>query len=235
MVCRVWGKGNPGGRLKAGIVLDLRSPPALRGGTSSLTDLVETNLLPFPILSLNTFTLSLALSSLLSSFLRISRWQGLTLRKDVWLESKCRVIVQVTVKNFVSPTLEVEIPPDSIAKTHRLGNYYIEMKCRPMFVRFSSSKVRNQVFFNKSKPKGTGISVGEDFCKPARSSQKTLLDYTKASGQQYTLRYSKLYINKKCFIYCSKTDKAYDISQVTKPSVSSGPSALGTTVTSPTV
>lgn len=80
---------------------------------------------------------------------------------ETWSQS------EEAIRNFASSTVEIEIPSDSIARAHRLGNY-IETKCRPTIVRFSSSKVRNQVFSSKSKLKGTGISVAEDFCKSTR-------------------------------------------------------------------
>ncbi|XP_077558141.1 uncharacterized protein LOC144173705 [Haemaphysalis longicornis] len=125
--------------------------------------------------------------------------------EESWAESEEKV------RALISASLESVIPEDSISRAHRLGAY-VPKKCRPVIVKFCSFKITDAILSKKSKLKGTKISISEDFCKATRNSRKKLIDYGKASGQKYTIRYNKLFINKKCFVYCAQTDSICEIS-----------------------
>lgn len=53
--------------------------------------------------------------------------------------------------------------------------------------------------------------VNEDFCRATRSMRKKLYEYGKDSGQQFTIRYNKLYLNKKCYVYSPATDSICEL------------------------
>ncbi|XP_070389694.1 uncharacterized protein [Dermacentor albipictus] len=99
---------------------------------------------------------------------------------------------------------------DRISRAHRLGRF-IPNKSRPIIVRFLSSKLRETILSSKSKLKTTGVSVSEDFCKATRAVRTKLYDFGKESGQFFTVKYNKLYINKKCYIYSPENDSVCEL------------------------
>lgn len=119
-----------------------------------------------------------------------------------WSQSEAKV-------RLIISNLDVQLPPDGISRAHRLGSYATK-KCRPVIVKFSTFKIKESIMTNKAKLKGTSVSLSEDFCKETRHTRKKLHEYGKSTGQQFSLRYNKLFINKKCFVYCSQTDSVYE-------------------------
>lgn len=114
-------------------------------------------------------------------------------------------ISEEKVRTIISNSFGIQLPVDGISRAHRLGTF-IANKCRPVIVRFASFKTRDTIFSQKAKLRGTGISVNEDFCKATRATRKKLLDFAKASGQPFSLKYNKVVIDKKTYTYCPITD-----------------------------
>lgn len=149
---------------------------------------------------------SAALSSRLDDFEDRSRRENLIFYglidsvSETWAESELKV------REILSASLKLELPNEAISRAHRLGTF-VQNKCRPIIVRFSSFKTRESVFAKKSMLRSTPVSVREDFCKATRNTQKKLLNFAKTTGQPYYLKYNKIIINKKAYVYCPVTDR----------------------------
>lgn len=123
---------------------------------------------------------------------------------ESWSDSEKRV------REVLSSTLNMQLSEESIARAHRLGKYQPN-KCRSVIAKFSSFKVKDSIFAARSKLKVAGISVSEDFCIATRTSRRKLTEYGKASGQQFSIRYDKLFINKRCYVYLSSSDSVCEM------------------------
>ncbi|XP_077548125.1 uncharacterized protein LOC144160898 [Haemaphysalis longicornis] len=149
---------------------------------------------------------SAALSSRLDDFEDRSRRDNLIFYglldsvSETWAESELKV------REILSASLKLELPNEAISRAHRIGTF-VQNKCRPVIVRFSSFKTREGVFAKKSMLRSTPVSVSEDFCKATRNIQKKLLNFAKTTGQPYYLKYNKIVINKKSYVYCPVTDR----------------------------
>ncbi|XP_075527814.1 uncharacterized protein LOC142559976 [Dermacentor variabilis] len=123
---------------------------------------------------------------------------------ETWAQS------EKLVCEFLSHHVKFEVPENMVCRAHRLGSYTAN-KTRPIIMNFSCSKLKDKILALKSNLKSTGVSVGEDFCRATRQSRKKLLDFAKASGQTYSIRLNKLFLNKKCYVYCSTTDNVCEV------------------------
>lgn len=116
------------------------------------------------------------------------------------------------VCNVLNTELKLNLGDDDerISRAHRLEKY-APGKCRPVIIKFASSKLRESILVARAKLKASGLSVNEDFCATTRSVHKKLFEYGKASKQQFSARYNRLYINKKCFVYSRTTDSICEL------------------------
>ncbi|XP_070384887.1 uncharacterized protein [Dermacentor albipictus] len=135
-----------------------------------------------------------------------------------WSESETKI------RNCLTSLLQITLIDEAISCAHRLGSYAVN-KHRPIIVKFSSSKLKQKVFTERKKFKGSGISVSEDFCRATRLSQKKLIEFGKASGQKYALRLNRLQIDKKTYVYCPVTDRVCEIHTNELRSTNSVPNA----------
>lgn len=123
---------------------------------------------------------------------------------ESWTESETKI------RELLSSTLEMELPHEAIERAHRLGKF-VPNKCRPVIAKFSHFKTKDSIFSSRSQLKDSGVSISEDFCMSTRNTRKKLTEFGKASGQQFFVRYNKLIINKKCYVYVSSTDSVCEI------------------------
>ncbi|XP_075534317.1 uncharacterized protein LOC142568133 [Dermacentor variabilis] len=135
-----------------------------------------------------------------------------------WSESETKI------RNCLTNLLQITLIDEAISRAHRLGTYAVN-KHRPIIVKFSSSKLKQKVFTERKKFKGSGISVSEDFCRATHLSQKKLIEFGKASGQKYVLRLNRLQIDKKTYVYCPVTDRVCEIHTNELRSTNSVPNA----------
>lgn len=104
----------------------------------------------------------------------------------------------------------MELSDEAISRAHRLGKFSPN-KCRPIIAKFASFKTKSEIFSSKAQLKTVGITVGEDFCISTRTARKKLIEFGKASGQQFSVRYNKLIIKKKAYMYYPSTDTVREI------------------------
>lgn len=144
---------------------------------------------------------------------------------ETWVES------EGLVQDVLSRHLKLQIPDSEVSRAHRLGSY-TDKKTRPIIIKFSSSKVRDAVWAQKHKLKGTGVSASEDFCRATRNSRRKLTEFAKVAGQPYSLRMNKLIMNKKRYVYCAVTDSVRETdlprSADTQDSAATVPARAGT-------
>ncbi|XP_037573312.1 uncharacterized protein LOC119455870 [Dermacentor silvarum] len=114
------------------------------------------------------------------------------------------------VRSLLSDHLSVQLSEKDILQARRIGTF-VDKRCRLIVVKFSSLGVRASVLSQRSKLKGTGINLQEDFSKPIRQARKKLFDFGKASGHPFNLHYNKLYSNGKCYVYCAETDTVREV------------------------
>lgn len=101
---------------------------------------------------------------------------------------------------LVSQSLGINLSTDSIVRAHRLGRATHD-RDRPIIVKFCSYKTKSQILANRANLKNSDISVSEDFCPATRIARKNLLEYAKAQTGSSQLKYNKLHLNGKCYMY----------------------------------
>lgn len=80
--------------------------------------------------------------------------------------------------------------------------------CRPVIVKFSRFKLRQQVLFKRATFKGINVSVTEDFSIATRVARKKLFEFANSLPQSpaFSVRHDKLYVGNTCYIYDRATD-----------------------------
>lgn len=127
---------------------------------------------------------------------------------ETWADSEKKV------RDIISSALKIELADEAISRAHRLGKFFPN-KCRPIIAKFNSSKAKSEIFVAKSQLKTAGITVSEDFCISTRTARKKLIEFGKASGEQFSLRYNKLIIKKKSYIYHPASNSVCEIESET--------------------
>ncbi|XP_070382413.1 protein unc-13 homolog C-like [Dermacentor albipictus] len=124
--------------------------------------------------------------------------------------SESWVHTEEAVRAILADRVSLELPADAISRAHRLRSFVIGRN-RPIVVKFASFKTRENVLAHRNKLRNTGVALQQDFCKTTRQIRKKLIDFAKATTQPSNLRYNRLYINKKCYVYCKETDNVCEI------------------------
>lgn len=118
---------------------------------------------------------------------------------ETWAESEKAVI------DMCSDKLDVSIDTLSIDRAHRIGVFRPDRK-RPIIVKFCFFKHKQQILSASPKLKGTSHAISEDFSPHVRHARRKLLAFGKAQDLHYRLRFDKLYIGDKCYVYDSVGD-----------------------------
>lgn len=123
---------------------------------------------------------------------------------ETWADSEEKV------RSILNSTLNLQLPDEAIARAHRLGTFSPH-KTRPVIARFTSFKTKDSVLSQKSKFRGTNISISADFCKATRAIRKKLIDFANATGHKFSLKYNKVVIGNKIYTYCASSDRVCEI------------------------
>lgn len=97
-----------------------------------------------------------------------------------------------------------------IERAHRLGKFFAN-QCRPVIVKFSSFKTKDQVMQLRARLKLNRISVSEDFCRATRLARKNLIEFGKTQNSTFKLSYNKLFVNDKCYIYDQELNRVLEL------------------------
>lgn len=129
-------------------------------------------------------------------------FHGIPDAKESWIQTEEKIVSLLT--QHVDPN----ITDDVIERAHRLGGSYQENRCRPVIVKFSRFKLRQQVLFKRAKFKGINVSVTEDLSIATRVARKKLFEFANSLPQSpaFSVRHDKLYVGNTCYIYDRATD-----------------------------
>lgn len=102
--------------------------------------------------------------------------------------------------------------PNSIHRAHRLGSFS-QNRCRPIIVKFSDTKTKDKILSARSQFKEKDIGISEDFSPATRITRKKLIDFAKhlPESPQFNLRYNKLYVNKKCYMFDTSAGQVIEV------------------------
>jgi hypothetical protein len=109
--------------------------------------------------------------------------------------------VEEKVRRVISDRLGINLSNQCIQRCHRLGRKY-EGKARAVICYFWSFKTKEKILRNKSKLRGTGIYIEEDFSHKVRSERQKLQPYlveARNRGSFAYLQYKYLYIDGRRF------------------------------------
>lgn len=105
------------------------------------------------------------------------------------------------VKLFVKGFYEIELTDKDVERAHRLGNKLTtKTNPRPVVVKFSNFKIRDNIIRGASKLKGSTYAVSEDFSQKVKEERKALKPYLqqyKEQGRSAHLRFNKLVVDGK--------------------------------------
>lgn len=99
-----------------------------------------------------------------------------------------------------SEKLDVSMDHTCIERAHRLGRFN-RTKTRPIIVKFTSTKHKDAVLSDARKLKDTPYSVSEDFSPAVREARRKLLEYARARGGKFKLRFNRLTIGNETFVF----------------------------------
>lgn len=132
---------------------------------------------------------------------------------ETWAQTEERML------SVFRTSLGMPVTGDSIVRAHRLGRFYHE-KCRPIIIKFSSFKLRDQILMARQALKTHRITVSEDFSLATRNARKRLLEFGKSKGGTFKLRHNKLHINNRCYAFNSTNGEVYELGPSSLPIVS---------------
>lgn len=105
-------------------------------------------------------------------------------------------------------------PADAIQRAYRLGSF-MPNKSRPVIVKFASFKTKEKLLSLRSQFKHKNISISEDFSVATRTARRKLIAFGKsqASSEPFKLRYDKLILNGKSYVYNAHSDEIQELKQ----------------------
>lgn len=115
--------------------------------------------------------------------------------KETWQETEAKLTSEIksVLSTFTGSTIE---------RAHRLGSFS-PTKCRPIIVKLTDFKSKEQLFSLRGQLKQRNIGVSEDFSATTRLARKKLTEFrnNQPNAASFKLRYNKMLGNGKCYIY----------------------------------
>lgn len=141
-------------------------------------------------------------------------FHGIPDAKEPWKETESKL-------NTLLADAHISLPSNAIERAHRLGTYSPN-KCRPVIAKFASFKTKELILSKRKHFKESDISISEDYSSGTRIARKKLIEFGKnySGSPDFQLRYTKLHLNRKIYIYNAASDS---IEQLPSSSRSSGP------------
>lgn len=129
---------------------------------------------------------------------------GIPDSRESWEQSEAKI------KSVLTGLFDV-LPDNVIERAHRLGTHS-PSKCRPIIVKFSSFKIKENVLSARTKLKATNVTVSEDFSPATRHARKKLIAFAKnqPGAPTFQLRYNKVIINNKHYVYHPLSDSVIE-------------------------
>ena len=112
---------------------------------------------------------------------------------ETWQQSEEKII------EVCSTRLNIGIGSTDIERAHRLGRYNVSRN-RPIIVKLSHFKMKQQILSNTKQLKGSNLSVSEDYSPSTRLARKQLIAFGKSQQKPFQLRYDKLILDNKTYV-----------------------------------
>ena len=125
--------------------------------------------------------------------------------KETWADTE-----KITV-DWIADLLEVDVE-NKIERAHRIGGK--GNKERPIIVKFSSFRTKEEVWNNKTKLKQTNFRISEDFSLKVRKQRSTLWKWGESErndGKKTYLKFNKLQVGDKEY----KVDDRNEVYEIT--------------------
>ena len=106
-----------------------------------------------------------------------------------------------TLKEFIKGRLNVDTDSIKFERVHRLNS---NSEHRPIIAKFSSFKDKERVFRAARILKGSNERISEDFTRRVRDTRSKLVPFlikAREDGKKATLRYDKLMIDGRPFVF----------------------------------
>lgn len=137
--------------------------------------------------------------------------------KETWKESEEKVL-QFCAKNF-----ELQLSPNDIERSHRLGRYSANKK-RPVIIKLANFKIKERILACGRKFQGTDFAIWEDFEAATRLARAKLIKFIRPKKCAFKLQLDKLLVGSKSYSYDPVSDTVIEIcSQSTLSSSFSSP------------
>lgn len=140
---------------------------------------------------------------------------GIPDAQETWAQTEDKVV------SLLSSCIDSQISSTDIERAHRLGQFS-DTRCRPVIVKLSSFKSKEKIMQSRSRLREREIRVTEDFSLATRTARKKLIEFAKSQPQppSFQLKYNKLLMDNKCYMYCHATNSVFECSTNRSRSVS---------------
>ncbi|KAH8040299.1 hypothetical protein HPB51_010079 [Rhipicephalus microplus] len=107
------------------------------------------------------------------------------------------------------------ITGNDVDRVHRIGTFS-SSKTRPVIIKFRSFKMKEAILSDRAVLKTKDIAVSEDYSVATRQARKKLVEFGKGQphSPRFQLRYNKLIIDDRCFMYDTVSDSVKEIKRV---------------------
>ncbi|KAH8042453.1 hypothetical protein HPB51_023463 [Rhipicephalus microplus] len=104
------------------------------------------------------------------------------------------------------------ITGNDVDRVHRIGTFS-SSKTRPVIIKFRSFKMKEAILSDRAVLKTKDIAVSEDYSVATRQARKKLVEFGKGQphSPRFQLRYNKLIIDDRCFMYDTVSDSVKEI------------------------
>ncbi|KAH8033567.1 hypothetical protein HPB51_014347 [Rhipicephalus microplus] len=104
------------------------------------------------------------------------------------------------------------ITGNDVDRVHRIGTFS-SSKTRPVIIKFRSFKMKEAILSDRAVLKTKDIAVSEDYSVATRQARKKLVEFGKGQphSPKFQLRYNKLIIDDRCFMYDTVSDSVKEI------------------------
>lgn len=97
-------------------------------------------------------------------------------------------------------TEHLHITPSEIGRSHHLGRFSTAKK-QPIIIKFTKYKLKECILSQSNGFKDSSFSVNQDSSGPVRFAFKKLVEHDCSLNTTFKLRFDKLLVGNKCFIY----------------------------------
>nr|XP_037276014.1 uncharacterized protein LOC119168726 [Rhipicephalus microplus] len=111
-----------------------------------------------------------------------------------WAVSEDKIV------KFCSDHLGTSISSPQLERVHRLGRFNTDRR-RPIIVKFTFFKDKEQILSKSRKLKGTNFYIREDFSMKTRQARQKLLEFAKAQNKRFKLSVDKLRIDNNTYVF----------------------------------